>query len=62
MRVAPRVDLTHEQRQTLEQWARGRSLPARRVERAKIVLLSAAGLKDIAIAAELRISNQKTAR
>ena len=62
MRVAPRVYLTDEQRQTLEQWARGRSLPARRVERAKIVLLSAAGLRDIAIAAELRISNQKAAR
>jgi transposase len=62
MRVAPRVDLTDEQRQILEQWARGRSLPARRVERAKIILLSAAGLQDIAIAAELRISNQKAAR
>jgi transposase len=32
------------------------------VERAKIILLSAAGLQDIAIAAELRISNQKAAR
>ena len=30
MRVAPTVALTDELRQTLEQWARGRSLPARR--------------------------------
>ena len=62
MRVAPGVDLTDDQRKTLEQWARGRSLPARLVERAKIVLLSATGLQDIGIAAELRISNQKAAR
>jgi transposase len=62
MRVAPAVELTDEQRQILEQWARGRSLPARQVERAKIVLLSAAGLQDLEIAAELRISNQKAAR
>ena len=62
MRVAPSVDLTDEQRQTLAQWARGRSLPARQVERAKIILLSAAGLQDIEIAAEFHISNQKAAR
>jgi transposase len=62
MRVAPAVELTDEQRKALEQWARGRSLPARQVERARIVLLSAAGLQDLEIAAELRISNQKAAR
>lgn len=62
MRVAPTVPLTDEQRQTLEQWARGRSLPARQVERAKIVLLAAAGRQDLEIADELRISNQKAAR
>jgi len=62
MRVAPPVILTDEQRQTLEQWARGRSLPARQVERARVVLLAAAGQQDLEIAAELRISNQKAAR
>lgn len=62
MRVAATVSLTDEQRQTLEEWARGRSLPARQVERAKIVLLAAAGRQDLEIAAELRISNQKAAR
>ncbi|MCC7340782.1 MAG: helix-turn-helix domain-containing protein, partial [Bryobacterales bacterium] len=58
MRVAPAVVLTDEQRQILEQWARGRSLPARQVERARIVLLAADGELDIEIAAKLGISNQ----
>jgi hypothetical protein len=62
MRVAPSVELTDEQRQTLEQWARGRSLPARQVERARIVLLAANGELDVAIAAKLGITNQKAAR
>jgi transposase len=62
MRIAPTVTLTDEQRQTLEQWARGRSLPARQVERARIVLLAAAGRQDLEIADGLRISNQKAAR
>jgi transposase len=62
MRVASTVELTDEQRQTLEQWARGRSLPARQVERARIVLLAANGELDVAIAAKLSITNQKAAR
>lgn len=62
MRVAPSVELTDEQRQTLEQWARGRSLPARQVERARIVLMAANGELDVAIAAKLGITNQKAAR
>jgi transposase len=62
MRVAPTVTLTEEQRQTLEQWARARSLPARQVERARVVLRAAAGQQDLEIAAELGISNQKAAR
>ena len=56
------VSLTDDQRQTLEQWARGRSLPARQVERARIVLLAASGEQDIAIGDQLRITNQKAAR
>jgi len=38
MRIAPSVELTVEQRTTLEEWARARSLRARLVERARIVL------------------------
>ena len=50
------------QRETLQQWARSRSLPARQVERAKVVLLAAEGKTDLEIAASLKISNQKAAR
>jgi transposase len=62
MRVAPTVTLGEEQQNTLEQWARGRSLPARMVERSRIILLAAAGKQDLEIAGELGISNQKAAR
>jgi len=62
MRVAPAVVLTEDQKQTLQQWARARSLPARQVERARVILLAAAGKQDLEIAAEIGISNQKAAR
>ena len=62
MRVAPQIVLTQDQKQTLQQWARGRSLPARQVERARVVLMAAAGKQDLEIAAEIGISNQKAAR
>jgi transposase len=62
MRVATAVDLTEDQQQTLQQWARGRSLPARQVERARVILLAAAGKQDLEIASEIGISNHKAAR
>ena len=62
MRVAPRVDLSLEDRAVLEQQARGRSLPARLVERSRIVLRAADGLQDREIAAELGITSEKAAR
>lgn len=62
MRVAPQVVLTDEQEQTLRQWARGRSLPARQVERARVVLMAAEGRQDVEIGAKIGISNQKSAR
>ena len=62
MRIAPPVVLNASQRGTLKQWAGSRSLPARQVERAKVVLLAAAGRTDLEIAAALRITNQKAAR
>lgn len=62
MRVAPQVILTEEQQRTLQQWARGRSLPSRQVERAHVILLAAAGKQDLEIAAEIGVSNQKAAR
>src|ERR1700692_40395 len=62
MRVAPQVVLTEEQQRTLQEWARGRSLASRQVERARVVLLAAAGKQDLEIADEIGISNQKAAR
>ena len=51
MRVAPPVELTEDLERALQQWARGWSLPARQVERARVVLLAAAGKQDLEIAA-----------
>ena len=62
MRVARPVTLDPEQRKALQQQARARSLPARVVERARIVLRAADGLQDKEIAAELGIQPEKAAR
>ena len=62
MRVAPSVELNPEQQALLESNSRARSLPARVVERARIVLLAAAGRQDKEIAEQLDISVQKSAR
>jgi transposase len=62
MRVARPVVLSVEQRDVLESRARARSAAARSVERARIVLLAAAGMQDKQIAAKLRIMPEKAAR
>jgi len=62
VRIAPTVSLSPEQRQALEQRSRARSLPARVVERARIVLLAAEGKQHKEIAELLGISMQKAAR
>ncbi len=62
MRVARPITLNPEQRRLLEQQARARSLPARQVERACIVLRAADGSQDKEIAAELGITPEKAAR
>jgi transposase len=53
MRVAPKVTLTDEDRQTLQRWSRGRSTPARQVLRAQIVLAAAEGRDNQTIAEAL---------
>ena len=53
MRVARRIELSTANRAVLEQQSRGRSLPARLVERSRIVLRAADDLQDREIAAEL---------
>jgi transposase len=62
MRVARPVVLSSDQQEILEARARARSAPARTVERARIVLLAAAGLQDQQIAAKLKITPEKAAR
>jgi transposase len=62
MRVADPITLSSEQRSVLEQQARARSLPARQVERARIVLRAADGLQNKDIAGELGITQEKVAR
>jgi transposase len=62
MRIAPAIILRAEQRAALEQRAKSRSLPARVVERASIVLLAADGQQDKEIAASLRMTPKKVSR
>ncbi len=51
-----------EEQGALQQLARARSLPARLVERARIVFQAALGLQDQQIASELGITPEKAAR
>ena len=53
MRVAKSITLTMDERATLTKWSRGRSTPARLVQRARIVLAAAEGRENQDIAAEL---------
>ena len=47
MRVAPAVVIDDSPRETLTQWSRSRTLSARQVERARVVLLAAEGKTDL---------------
>lgn len=62
MRIAPAIELTPDQQSTLEAQARSRSLPARVVERSRIVLLAAAGEQDKEIAHALSMTPKKVSR
>jgi len=62
MRIAPTVELSSEQRTALERLARQRSIPARLVERAQIVLRAAEGMENQQIARMLRMTAEKVAR
>jgi transposase len=53
MRVAQAIEISEQDRRTLQRWSRGRSVPARLVLRGKIVLLAAAGRLNKDIASEL---------
>jgi transposase len=62
MRTAAPVELNPEQRAALERIAWQRSLAARLVERARIVLRASEGLENKQIAAEMGIMPEKAAR
>lgn len=51
--MAQAIHLTDEDRVTLTKWSRGRSTPARLVQRAKILLAAAEGLENQEIALTL---------
>jgi len=55
-RTTPKIVLSPEEKSVLETWSRGRSLPSRLVQRAQIILKSAAGMFNHHIACELQIS------
>ena len=62
MRIAYPITLTNEEHQTLERYARGRSIAARLVLRAKIILRAGAGMTNKQIAHELQTDRQTAAR
>jgi hypothetical protein len=53
VRVAPKIIVNDEGRQTLDRWARGRRTPVRIMLRTKIVLLAAEDKENKDIAEEL---------
>src|SRR5438105_7981040 len=55
-RTAEAITLSPEERGTLAVWARGRSLPLRLVQRARIIQMAAAGVPSQDIAHGLKIS------
>ena len=62
MRIAPAIELTPDQQSILETQARSRSLPARVVERSRVVLLAASGEQDKEIARSLHMTPKKVSR
>ena len=62
MRIAAQVMITAEQRTQLEAWAKGRRVPVRVAQRARIVLLAVQSKTNIQIAAELGIGRLNAAR
>src|SRR5437879_5680549 len=62
IRCAPKVWLSQEARDDLERFARSRTLAARLVERARIILRAAAGQENQQIAGELGLCRQTVGR
>lgn len=62
MRIAPQIELSDIERETLTKWSRGRSTPSRVVQRANIVLLAADGLENQEIARLLGVMKRTVGR
>lgn len=62
MRRAPKIELSETQRSELQAWSHSRTLPARQVSAAQILLLAADGAQDLAIAARVGCGRQRCAR
>lgn len=56
MNISERIKLTPEEDATINRWAKGKSFPLRLVQRAQIIQLSASGVFNHDIAAQLDIS------
>lgn len=56
MRKAPSIELSEQDRETLERWSRGRRTPVRLAQRARIVLLAACGMENREIAVQVGTS------
>ena len=62
MRVAPKVELSIEQRKELERLARSRTVSVRLARRAQVVLLAAQGQENLEIARRLGVGRVQVAR
>ena len=62
MRIAQSIELSEVEHKTLEELSRGRKVSVRLAERAKIILLAAQGMENIAIAARRKITRPKAGR
>jgi len=56
MKTAASIILSPEEHSTLDTWVRGRSLPLRLVQRARIIRMAAAGMQSQVIARDLGVS------
>lgn len=62
MRVAVAIELSDEERATLEKWARSRTTQVRLAQRAKAILLAAQGLENQAIAEQVDLGRVAVGR
>ena len=62
MRVAVAIHPTKSERSTLKRWSCGRLIPARQVQRARMILLASDGFSNADIAEELGIKPHTVGR